>query len=112
MKNRFQRLQEKGRKTLVAAASMAVLFPVRAYASVAGGGMPWDSTFSVIYDDLQGPVAHFAVLIAVVITGIMWGVSEHGAGVRKFSAIACGGALALGAAQGYAYMFPTASALF
>jgi type IV secretory pathway VirB2 component (pilin) len=112
MKNRFQRVREKGRKVMIAAASMAVLFPVRAYAATAGGGMPWDATLTVILDDLQGPVAHVIVMATVVAAGFMWGVSEHGAGVRRFSALAFGGALALGAVQAYTYMFPTATALF
>src|SRR5712691_4427592 len=57
----------------------------------------WDPTLATLQADMQGPVAHTITTAAVIGTGLMWGVSEHGTGIRKVSGVAFGGALALGA---------------
>ncbi len=75
-----------------------VVWPALAHATIGGGTMPWDPTLVKLQDDMQGTVAHTIVTAAVIGTGLMWGVSEHGTGIRKVSGVAFGGALALGAA--------------
>ena len=83
--------------------------PARAFAAVAGGGMlPWDQPLNTLQTDLQGPVAHAVTTAAIIGTGITWAVSEHGTGVRKMSAVAFGGAAALGATTLMTALFPAA----
>src|ERR1700731_1968579 len=88
-------------------------WPVKAFAAVAGGGtLPWDQPLTTLQNDLQGPVAHAVTTAAIIGTGIMWSVSEHGTGVRKMSAVAFGGAAALGATTLMTTLFPLGGALF
>ena len=61
------------------------------------GTMPWDGPLDAIEQDLQGPVAHGLILVAIVATGLMWAFGEHGSSMRKVMGIAAGGAIALGA---------------
>jgi len=90
-----------------------IALPVRAFAAVAGGGvLPWDQPLNTLQTDLQGPVAHAITTAAIIGTGITWAVSEHGTGVRKMSAIAFGGAAALGATTLMTALFPLGGALF
>ena len=77
-----------------------------------GGVLPWDAPLTTLQTDLQGPVAHAITTAAIIGTGITWAVSEHGTGVRKMSAIAFGGAAALGATTLMTALFPAAGALF
>jgi type IV secretory pathway VirB2 component (pilin) len=94
-------------------AVLAVALPARAFAAVAGGGvLPWDAPLNTLQTDLQGPVAHAVTTAAIIGTGIMWSVSEHGTGVRKMSSIAFGGAAALGATTLMTALFPLGGALF
>src|SRR6266851_9822687 len=89
------------------------VWPVRAFAAIAAGGaLPWDTPLTTLQTDLQGPVAHAITTAAVIGTGIMWSVSEHGTGVRKMSAVAFGGACALGATTLMTALFPLGGALF
>jgi len=89
------------------------VWPVRAFAAIAAGGaLPWDTPLTTLQTDLQGPVAHAITTAAVIGTGIMWSVSEHGTGVRKMSSLAFGGACALGATQLMTTLFPMGGALF
>jgi type IV secretory pathway VirB2 component (pilin) len=98
------------------ACSLAIVtigWPARALAAVtAAGALPWDLPLTTLQNDLQGPVAHAVTTAAVIGTGIMWSVSEHGTGVRKMSALAFGGACALGATQVMTTLFPLGGALF
>ncbi|MGH7812391.1 MAG: TrbC/VirB2 family protein [Candidatus Binataceae bacterium] len=89
-----------------------IVWPVRAFAAVGGGTLPWDAPLTALQTDLQGPVAHAITTAAVIGTGLMWAVSEHGTGVRKMSSLAFGGACALGATQVMTTLFPMAGALF
>jgi type IV secretory pathway VirB2 component (pilin) len=92
---------------------LTIALPARAFASVAGGGvLPWDAPLNTLQTDLQGPVAHAVTTAAIIGTGITWAVSEHGTGVRKMSALAFGGAAALGATTLMTALFPAAGALF
>ncbi len=89
-----------------------IVWPVRVFAAVGAGTLPWDDPLTALQTDLQGPVAHAITTAAVIGTGLMWAVSEHGTGVRKMSSLAFGGACALGATQVMTTLFPMAGALF
>jgi type IV secretory pathway VirB2 component (pilin) len=91
---------------------LTIALPARALAAVAGGVLPWDAPLTTLQTDLQGPVAHAIVTAAIIGSGISWSVSEHGTGVRKMSAVAFGGAAALGATQLMTTLFPLGGALF
>ena len=90
---------------------LTVAWPARAFAAVAGGALPWDAPLTTLQNDLQGPVAHAITTAAIIGTGIMWSVSEHGTGVRKIVA-RIGGSCALGATQLMTTLFPLGGALF
>ena len=90
-----------------------IVWPAQAFAAVTGGGtLPWDTPLTTLQNDLQGTVAHAVTTAAVIGTGILWSVSEHGTGVRKMSSLAFGGACALGATQLMTALFPLGGALF
>src|SRR5260370_34844376 len=72
-----------------------VVWPAMAFAAVGGGTMPWDPTLATLQADMQGPVAHTITTAAVIGTGVVWGVSEHGPGTRKAPGWAFRGGLAL-----------------
>ena len=94
-------------------AAATIVWPAKAVAAVAAGGaLPWDTPLTTLQNDLQGPVAHAVTTAAIIGTGMTWAVSEHGTGVRKMSALAFGGAAALGATQLMTALFPLGGALF
>ena len=92
---------------------LTVALPARAFAAAAAGGaLPWDQPLTTLQTDLQGPVAHSITTAAIIGAGLTWAFSEHGTGARKMSALAFGGAAALGATQLMTAVFPFAGALF
>jgi len=91
--------------------TVTVVWPAMAYATASTAVLPWDATLTTLQNDIGGPVAKSIVTAAVVGTGLLWGVSEHGTGIRKASAVAFGGATALGAATFMGSLFG-AGALF
>ncbi len=91
---------------------VTIAWPVRVLASTTAGVLPWDTPLTTLQNDLQGPVAHAVTTSAIIGTGILWSVSEHGTGVRKMSAVAFGGAAALGATTLMTALFPLGGALF
>ena len=92
---------------------LTIVLPARAFAAAAAGGaLPWDQPLTTLQNDLQGPVAHSITTAAVIGAGLTWAFSEHGTGARKVSALAFGGAAALGATQLMTAVFPFAGALF
>jgi type IV secretion system protein TrbC len=95
-----------------AAGVLTIAWPARALAATTGGTLPWDAPLTTLQNDLQGPVAHAVTTAAIICTGIMWSVTEHGTGVRKMSAVAFGGSAALGAATLMTTLFPLGGALF
>jgi type IV secretion system protein TrbC len=95
-----------------AGAVLTIAWPARALAATAGGTLPWDQPLTTLQNDLQGTVAHAVTTAAIIGTGILWSVSEHGTGVRKMSAVAFGGSCALGATQLMTTLFPLGGALF
>jgi type IV secretory pathway VirB2 component (pilin) len=113
---RFNKLTENvrkhGNRIAWASAVLTIAWPARVLAAVGGGALPWDAPLTTLQNDLQGPVAHAITTAAVIGTGILWSVSEHGTGVRKMSAVAFGGSCALGATTLMATLFPVGGALF
>ena len=102
----------KSARTLCSTLAIAtVLWPAKALAAVGIATLPWDQPLQTIQGDLQGTVAHAATTIAVIAAGMMWTFTEHGTGARKVSAVALGGAAALGATQLVTALFPFAPAL-
>jgi type IV secretory pathway VirB2 component (pilin) len=91
---------------------VTIVWPAQALATTGIGVLPWDQPLNTIQMDLQGTVAHAATTIAVIAAGLTWTFSEHGTGARKMSAVALGGAGALGATQLITALFPFAPALF
>ncbi len=91
---------------------ITIVWPAQAFAATAGGVLPWDMPLITLQTDLQGPVAHAVTTAAIIGTGILWSVTEHGTGVRKMSALAFGGSCALGATQLMTTLFPMGGALF
>ncbi len=92
---------------------ITIALPARAFAAAAGAGaLPWDAPLTTLQTDLQGPVAHTITTAAIIGAGLTWAFSEHGTGARKVSALAFGGAAALGAAAVMTALFPFAGALF
>ncbi len=111
--NRFRaRLSKWTTKLGYAFAVVTILWPAQALATTGIGVLPWDAPLATIQGDLQGTVAHAATTIAVIGCGLTWTFSEHGTGARKMSAVALGGAAALGATQLMTALFPFAPALF
>src|SRR5260370_1690566 len=92
---------------------LTVALPARAFAAAAAGGaLPWDQPLTTLPTDLQCPVAPSITTAAIIGAGLTWAFSEHGTGARKMSALAFGGAAALGAAAVMTALFPFAGALF
>ena len=92
---------------------VTIILPARAFAAAAAGGaLPWDQPLTTLQTDLQGPVAHSITTAAIIGAGLTWAFSEHGTGARKMSALAFGGAAALGATQLMTAVFPFAGVLF
>ena len=92
---------------------ITIALPARAFAAAdAGGALPWDTPLNTLQTDLEGPVAHTITTAAIIGAGLTWAFSEHGTGARKVSALAFGGAAALGAATVMTALFPFAGALF
>ena len=105
-------LRRLGIRVACAYGVVTIAWPLRVFASTTAGILPWDTPLTTLQNDLQGPVAHAVTTAAVIGTGIMWSVSEHGTGVRKMSSLAFGGACALGATQVMTTLFPMGGALF
>lgn len=85
---------------LLKAAGLAVvanLVSTAAQASVGGSALPWSSGVSTLIEDVSGPLAHYAVIGALAVTGMMWAFTEHGTGMRKLTQALFGGAVAVGA---------------
>lgn len=59
--------------------------------------MPWDTALNAILDNLQGTVARVVILIATIIAGIMWALTEHSTGVKRLSQVIFAAGICLGA---------------
>ena len=58
-----------------------------AAATVAGGpDLPWNSPLKDLTDNLQGPVATYSSIAAMVVGAIMWGWGQsHGEGTQRLA---------------------------
>lgn len=74
------------------------LLPNIAYASTGGPEMPWNAPLTAVVNNLSGPTGHALVLLAIMISGIVWAFTRHEEGGKKIGQIAVGGSLILGAA--------------
>ena len=82
---------------LATGGALAVATSAHAAAPSAGGsGMPWEAPLNVILQSLQGPVARFGIIAAIIATGIMMAFGEHGSGFKKFMGVAFGGSIVVG----------------
>ena len=90
---------------------VTIVWPAQAFATTGIGVLPWDQALNTIQLDLQGTVAHAVTTMAVIGAGLTWAFSEHCTGARRMSAVAVGGAGALGATQLILALFPFAPAI-
>lgn len=74
-----------------------VLLMMSATAWGAGTGMPWEDTLDDILQSLQGPVARFVGIVAILITGLMFALGEGGGWFKRAMGIAMGLAIAFSA---------------
>jgi len=61
--------------------------------------MPWNGPLTAVVDNLSGPTGHALVLLAIMVSGIIWAFTRHEEGGKKIGQIAVGGSLILGAAS-------------
>ena len=92
-------ISERVRLRPVHAALAALLVPTTALAAPAGGGggLPWESSFSVILGSIQS-TAPILATIAFVIAGLVWMFGEGGGMSGKAVKVVVGGAVVFGAA--------------
>ena len=82
----------------LACAITLVLWPMMAVADTTGGvTMPWNNPLDAVVSNLSGPTGHALVLLAIMISGIIWAFTRHEEGGKKIAQIAVGGSLILGA---------------
>ena len=62
-----------------------------------GGGLPWEGPITTVVDSLSGPVAFSASILMFVVGGVMWGLTRHEEGARRFAQAVFGAAIALSA---------------
>lgn len=60
---------------------------------------PWDDLLSAIVPGLDTPIAHWLVLIVLLLSAIGWLLSGKNVRLRRISALIYGGAAGLGLAQ-------------
>lgn len=84
-------------QTLSVLAVFALVLAVSPALSAGGAGMPWESTLDQILQSLQGPVARFAGVAAIVVTGLMFALGEGGPVFKKSISILLGLSIAFSA---------------
>ena len=89
--------------TVLTASAMALLLASLdilsgcASAQVFGGNLPWERPICDVAKSLSGPVAKAVLVIATVMTGLMWAMGEAGSMFKKAAAWIFGAAIAVGA---------------
>ena len=73
-------------------------FAQEAWAGTDGPDMPWNGPLTAVVTNLSGQTGHALVLLAIMISGIVWAFTRHEEGGKKIGQIAVGGSLVLGAA--------------
>lgn len=102
-RSRFPMFRPSVRPRWRLATASVLLVPLVSASAAAGttGGvdMPWNAPLQAVVDNLSGPTGHALVLIAIMISGIIWAFTRHEEGGKKIAQIAVGGSLVLGAAS-------------
>ena len=68
-------------------------------ASTSGPQLPWDGPLQNMAHALTGGVAHWAVIIAIAVSGIGVALGESGGVIRRGGTVILGGSIAAGAMQ-------------
>lgn len=79
---------------LILVAGFVLICAHPALAAGSGAAMPWEGPLTTIMNSLAGPVAKAIGVIAIVMTGLGFAVSEGGSAVRKGIGIVFGLAIA------------------
>lgn len=86
------------RRLLAAALALAAATPLSAQS-------PWENAVNVLQLSFTGPIARGLSLVAIVVGGLMFAFGE-GASKRLFGGILFGIAMAIGAVNFMAWLFP------
>ena len=82
------------------------LLPYYVFAGTAGTGISQVvSIAQTLQNTITGPIAMLVSISAIAIAGMVWAFSDHGSGVRKFSAVVAGVLIAVNAAGWFATLF-------
>ena len=94
------------RKRLIicGATSLAALRP--SLCRAATGALPWDQTLLALQDIVVGPVAHAAIMLAFICSGILYAVGGYDKQAGRLAASGIGGCLALGVIRLLNFVFP------
>lgn len=82
---------------LVACVVMALVMGFAADVYAAGSGMPWEGTLNKVLASLQGPVARFVGVVAIVVTGLTFALGEGGGFFKQGAGIVFGLSVAFSA---------------
>lgn len=83
---------------VVAVGVMVLVLGVGSEAWAAGTGMPWENTLNKILASLQGPVARFVGVVAIVVAGLSAALGESGGMFKQGASIVFGLSIAFSAA--------------
>jgi len=75
-----------------------ILLQTRAFAAVAGGGMPWEDPLNAVMESITGPTARIIAILIIVATGLSLAFGDVGQGFKKLLQILFGLAIAFAAA--------------
>lgn len=94
------------RKRLIicGATSLAALRP--SLCRAATGALPWDQTLLALQNIVVGPVAHAAIMLAFICSGILYAVGGYDKQAGRLAASGIGGCLALGVIRLLNFVFP------
>lgn len=89
--------REAGQWVLTVAVVGIVMFAMSSTAHATSTGMPWEGTLTKILDSLQGPIAQFIGVLAIVITGGAFALGEGGQMFKRGMGVAFGLSVAFAA---------------
>ncbi|MFN7095432.1 MAG: TrbC/VirB2 family protein [Burkholderiales bacterium] len=83
-----------------------LLLPSYAFAGSAGAGISQVSNVTqMLQNTITGPIGMICSVVAIVGAGAAWAMSDHGTGVRKFSAVAMGVVIIVNAVGWFSTIF-------
>jgi type IV secretion system protein TrbC len=106
---RFVRIVVDRLQTASLGAFVAFSLAMPALAGTTGTAMPWETPLQNIQESLSGPVAKAIGIIAIVMTGLGFAISESGSVVRKGIGIVFGLAIVFTATTFMSTFFGTTS---